>query len=68
MYPLSGVPPQLRTMPRRLSGMLILQRLRTCSRKYSHEAYNSNDLNNGKDEFGFTVAFDAKHIDDYDDD
>lgn len=34
---------------------------------FSHEAYDSRHFDNGEDELGFTVAFDATQVDGYDD-
>lgn len=34
---------------------------------YLHEADDGNHFNDGEDELGFTIAFYAKHVDDYDD-
>lgn len=34
---------------------------------YSHEADDSNNLDDGEDELGFTIALYAKHVDEYND-
>lgn len=38
--------------------------LRGC---YLHEADDGNHFYDGEDKLGFTIAFHAKHVDDYDD-